>query len=100
MIFGFGRFLGRFFGFCNEKLRVFGFGVSYGFGFFLFLAFGFWFLAKIQAVFRLWDPMQFSVLPVRFLVFGFLNRERVPRDISHRLQTQTSSQGILSLIPQ
>ena len=61
MIFGFGRFLGRFFGFCTEKLRVFGFGVSYGFGFFLFLAFGFWFLAKIQAVFRLWDPMQFSV---------------------------------------
>ena len=68
--FGFGHCLGRFFGFC----------VWYGFAFFFILAFGFQFSAKIQAVFRIWYPTEFSVLPVWSLVSGFLNHERVPRE--------------------
>ena len=98
MIFGFGRFLGRFIRFLHRKTSGFRFLCLLRFRVFPF--FSIWFLAKIQAVFRLWDPMQFSVLPVRFLAFSFLNRERVRRDISHRLQTQTSSQGLFPLIPQ
>ena len=33
---GFGHFLDRFFGFCTEKRRFFGFGVCCGLRFFLF----------------------------------------------------------------
>ena len=87
-IFGFGHFLGRFFGFYD----------SYGFGFSLFLAFGFRFSAKIQPAFRVWYPTRFSVLPVWFLVSGFLNRESVPREFSNRLQTQRSTQGLFSCL--
>ena len=47
-IFGFGHFLGRFFGFCTEKLRFLGFVGRCGFRFFGFLAPGF--LAKIKQV--------------------------------------------------
>ena len=38
-IFGFGHFLGRFFGFSTKKRRFFGFCDSYGFGFSLFSVF-------------------------------------------------------------
>ena len=37
-IFGFGHFVGRFFGFCTEKLRFLGFVGRCGFRFFGFLA--------------------------------------------------------------
>ena len=47
-IFGFGHFLGRFFGFCTEKLRFLSFVGHCGFRFFGFLAPGF--LAKIKQV--------------------------------------------------
>ena len=47
-IFGFGHFLGWFFGFCTEKLRFLGFDGRCGFLFFGFLAPGF--LAKIKQV--------------------------------------------------
>ena len=47
-ILGFGHFLGRFFGFCTEKLRFLGFVGRCGFRFFGFLAPGF--LAKIKQV--------------------------------------------------
>ena len=53
-IFDFGHFLGRFFGFCTEKLRIFGFDVRWSFWFSGFLASGF--LAKIKHV------IDFSVL--------------------------------------
>ena len=45
-IFGFAKFLGRFFGFCTEKLLFLGFAVRCSFRFFGFLASGF--LAKIK----------------------------------------------------
>ena len=77
-----------FFSFCTKKRRFFGFCDSYGFGFSLFLAFGFRFSAKIQPDFRVWYPTRFSVLPVSFLVSGFLNRESVPREFSTGLQTR------------
>ena len=70
---GFGHFLDRFFGFCTEKLRFFGFGVCCGLRFFRFLAFGFRFSAKIQAVFRIWYLMWFSFCPIWFPVMR-LNR--------------------------
>ena len=47
-IFGFGHFVGRFFGFCTEKLRFLGFAGRCGFRFFGFVAPGF--LAKIKQV--------------------------------------------------
>ena len=47
-IFGFGHFLGRFFGFCTEKLRFLDFVGRCSFRFFGFLAPGF--LAKIKQV--------------------------------------------------
>ena len=47
-IFGFGHFVGRFFGFCTEKLRFLGFVGCCGFRFFGFVAPGF--LAKIKQV--------------------------------------------------
>ena len=40
-IFGFGHFLGQFFGFCTENLQFFAFVVLCGFRFFCFLASGF-----------------------------------------------------------
>ena len=47
-IFGFGHFVGRFFGFCTEKLRFLSFVGCCGFRFFGFVAPGF--LAKIKQV--------------------------------------------------
>ena len=47
-IFGFGRLVGRFFGFCTEKLRFLGFAGRCGFRLFGFVAPGF--LAKIKQV--------------------------------------------------
>ena len=47
-IFGFGHFVGRFFGFCTEQLRFLGFAGRCGFRFFGFVAPGF--LAKIKQV--------------------------------------------------
>ena len=47
-IFGFGHFVGRFFGFCTEKLLFLGFAGRCGFRFFGFVALGF--LAKIKQV--------------------------------------------------
>ena len=47
-IFGFGHFLGRFFGFCTEQLRFLSFVGHCGFRFFGFLAPGF--LAKIKQI--------------------------------------------------
>ena len=47
-IFGFGHFVGRFFGFCTEKLRFLGFAGLCGFRLFGFVAPGF--LAKIKQV--------------------------------------------------
>ena len=82
------HFLGRFFGFCDY----------YGFGFSLFLAYGFRFSAKIQPDFRVWYPTRFSVLPVPFLISGFLNRQSVPREFSNGLQTQRSTQGLFSCL--
>ena len=70
-IFGFAvlaNFLDRFFGFCTEKLRFFGFGICCGLRFFRFLAFGFRFSAKIQEFFRIWYLMWFSVFPIWFPV--------------------------------
>ena len=58
---GFGHFLDRFFGF---SVLVYVAVCS----FFNFLAFGFRFLAKIQAVFRIWYLMLFSVFPSWFPV--------------------------------
>ena len=92
------HFLGRFFGFCTKKRQFFGFCNSYGFGFSLFLAYGFRFSAKIQPDFRVWYPTRFSVLPVPFLISGFLNRESVPREFSNGLQTQRSTQGLFSCL--
>ena len=54
------------FGFCNEKLRFFGFVVRYGFRFFPFLASGFRFFGKNNAVFR---------ILVTDVDFGFSNLE-------------------------
>ena len=49
--FGFGDFLGWFFGFFTEKLRFFGFVVRCGFWFFVF------FLAKIKQVRFLFESL-------------------------------------------
>ena len=67
------------FGFCNEKLRFFGFVVRCGFRFFPFLASGFRFFGKNNAVFR---------ILVTDVDFGFSNLEGRQR----RRQTCTGSQ--------
>ena len=56
--------------------RFFGFGVCSDL-FFSFLAFVFQFSAEIQAVFRIWYPMRFSVFPkFRFLFANFAPQPR------------------------
>ena len=47
IFFFFGLFVGRFFGFCTDKRRIFVFGVRCGLQFFRSLAPGFAVLAKI-----------------------------------------------------
>ena len=78
-VFRFWPFSRSVFGFCNEKLRVFGFVVRCGFRFFPFLASGFRFFGKNNAVFR---------ILVTGVDFGFSNLEGRQR----RGQTCTGSQ--------
>ena len=87
-IFGFGHFFRPHFVPKNGSFLVF---VSVAVpGFSCLLAFGFWFSAKIQAVFP--DLVSNAVFGFACLVLvsGFLNGERVPREFSNRFQTQTS----------
>ena len=74
-VFGFGRFLGRFFGSCTKKLWFFGFCACYGFGFFPY--FSIWFLVLGQNTRDFSDLVSNGVFGFDCLVSGFLNRESV-----------------------
>ena len=57
--YAFGQFLVWFFGFCSQKLRFSGFGISCGFWIFSSLAFGFWFLSTVMVFFWILLPNSF-----------------------------------------
>ena len=72
LVLRFWPFLDRFFGFCTQKLRFFGFGVHCGWRIFRFLAFGFRFPRKILTGFQIWYPIRFPIFPyLTYLGSGF-----------------------------
>ena len=72
LVLRFWPFLDRFFGFCTQKLRFFGFVVHCGWRIFRFLTFGFRFPRKILTGFQIWYPIRFPVFPyLTYLGSGF-----------------------------